>query len=60
MIPRFKRAMRFGCEEILISGNIEGEDSEPKQKYESQKQMNAQLLEQKKWLEHELEEVGAT
>ena len=41
-----------------MSGNIEGEDSEPKQKYESQKQMNAQLLEQKKWLEHELEEVS--
>ena len=41
----------------LCSGNIEGEDSEPKQKYESQKQMNLQLLEQKKWLEHELEEV---
>ncbi len=39
-------------------GNFEAEDSEAKQKYDAQVQINLQLQEQKKWLEHELEEVG--
>ncbi len=38
-------------------GNFEAEDSEAKQKYDAQVQINLQLQEQKKWLEHELEEV---
>ena len=41
----------------LESGNYEFDDSEIKQKYDNQKQLNAQLQEQKRWLEHELEEV---
>ena len=42
---------------VIIWGNFESDESEPKQKYEGQKQINVQLQEQKKWLEHELEEV---
>ena len=42
----------------LESGNYEYDDSEIKQKYDNQKQLNAQLQEQKRWLEHELEEVS--
>ena len=42
---------------MLSPGNFETDDSEQKQKYEGQKQINIQLQEQKKWLEHELEEV---
>ena len=41
----------------LESGNYDFDDSEIKQKYDNQKQLNAQLQEQKRWLEHELEEV---
>jgi hypothetical protein len=42
----------------LESGNYEFDDSEIKQRYDNQKQLNAQLHEQKRWLEHELEEVS--
>jgi hypothetical protein len=41
----------------LEGGNYEFDDSEIKQKYDNQKQLNNQLQEQKRWLEHELEEV---
>ena len=41
----------------LESGNYEFDDSEIKHKYDNQKQLNTQLKEQKRWLEHELEEV---
>ena len=41
----------------LESGNPDADDSEIKQKYDNQKQLNAQLQEQKRWLEHELEQV---
>ena len=40
----------------LESGNPEADDSEMKQKYDNQKQLNVQLQEQKRWLEHELEQ----
>ena len=42
----------------LESGNYEFDDSEIKQRYDNQKQLNAQLQEQKRWLEHELEDVS--
>ena len=42
----------------LESGNYDFDDSEIKQKYDNQRQLNIQLQEQKRWLEHELEEVG--
>jgi hypothetical protein len=42
----------------LESGNYEYDDSEIKQRYDNQKQLNAQLQEQKRWLEHELEDVS--
>ena len=41
----------------MEAGNHETDDSDAKQKYEGQKQLNTQLLEQKRWLEHELEEI---
>ena len=41
----------------LESGNYDYDDSEIKQKYDNQRQLNIQLQEQKRWLEHELEEV---
>jgi len=41
----------------MEAGNHEADDSEAKQKYEGQKQLNTQLMEQKRWLEHELEEI---
>ena len=42
----------------LESGNLEADDSEIKTKYDNQRQLNVQLQEQKRWLEHELEQVG--
>ena len=42
----------------LESGNLEADDSEIKQKFDNQRQLNVQLQEQKRWLEHELEQVG--
>ncbi|CAB4054353.1 AGAP [Lepeophtheirus salmonis] len=41
----------------LEGGNLSIDDSEEKQKYENQKHLNVQLQEQKKWLEHELEQI---
>ena len=41
----------------LEAGNLEADDSEVKQKYDNQKQLNIQLSEQKRWLEHELEQI---
>ena len=41
----------------LEGGNYEFDDSDIKQRYDNQKQLNNQLQEQKRWLEHELEEV---
>ena len=41
----------------MEAGNHETDDSDAKQKYEGQKQLNIQLMEQKRWLEHELEEI---
>ena len=41
----------------LEGGNLEADDSEIKQKYDNQKQLNIQLSEQKRWLEHELEQI---
>ena len=42
----------------LEAGNHDADDSEIKQKYENQRQLNVQLQEQKRWLEHELEQVS--
>ena len=42
----------------LESGNYDFDDSEIKQRYDNQRQLNIQLQEQKRWLEHELEEVS--
>jgi hypothetical protein len=44
----------------LESGNYDFDDSEIKQRYDNQRQLNVQLQEQKHWLEHELEEVSLT
>ena len=41
----------------LEAGNLEADDSPIKRKYDSQRHLNIQLAEQKKWLEHELEDV---
>jgi hypothetical protein len=41
----------------LESGNLEADDSEIKLKYDNQRQLNIQLAEQKRWLEHELEQI---
>ena len=40
----------------LEAGEVEAIDSPVKRKWDSQKHLNIQLAEQKKWLEHELEE----
>ncbi len=45
----------------LEAGNIvdaADTDSDERQKYENQRQLNVQLQEQKRWLEHELEQVS--
>ncbi len=42
---------------IIIIGNLEADDSEIKHKYDNQRQLNIQLTEQKRWLEHELEQI---
>ena len=42
----------------LEAGNYEADDSDVKQRYDNQRQLNVQLQEQKRWLEHELEQVG--
>ena len=39
---------------------MEADDSEIKQKFDNQRQLNVQLQEQKRWLEHELEQVTKT
>ena len=41
----------------LEAGNLEADDSEIKRKYDNQRQLNIQLAEQKRWLEHELEQI---
>ena len=41
----------------LEAGNLSADDSEIKQRYDHQRQLNIQLQEQKRWLEHELEQV---
>ena len=41
----------------LEAGNLSADDSEIKVKYDNQRQLNVQLQEQKRWLEHELEQV---
>jgi hypothetical protein len=41
----------------LESGDPAADDSEIKRKYDNQRQLNVQLAEQKRWLEHELEQV---
>eukprot|EP00090_Calanus_glacialis_P007611 TRINITY_DN16050_c0_g1_i1.p1 TRINITY_DN16050_c0_g1~~TRINITY_DN16050_c0_g1_i1.p1 ORF type:complete len:377 (-),score=139.92 TRINITY_DN16050_c0_g1_i1:90-1220(-) len=54
-----ERSVRMMERNVLAmeSGSHETDDSDAKQKYEGQKQLNTQLLEQKRWLEHELEEI---
>ncbi len=56
-LERSVRAMEVNVLQ-LEAGNHEADDSEIKQKYENQRQLNVQLQEQKRWLEHELEQVG--
>ena len=41
----------------LEAGNYDADDSEIKHRYDNQRQLNIQLKEQKRWLEHELEQV---
>ena len=41
----------------LEAGNYDADDSEIKHRYDNQRQLNIQLQEQKRWLEHELEQV---
>ncbi len=41
----------------LEAGNYDADDSEVKHRYDNQRQLNIQLQEQKRWLEHELEQV---
>ncbi|TRY68718.1 hypothetical protein TCAL_15105 [Tigriopus californicus] len=55
-LERSVRAMEANVMQ-LESGNFDADDSEIKQKYENQRQLNVQLQEQKRWLEHELEQV---
>jgi len=55
-LERSVRMMEKSVQQLEM-GNFESDESEPKQKYEGQKQINVQLQEQKKWLEHELEEI---
>ncbi len=42
----------------LEAGNYDADDSEIKHRYDNQRQLNIQLQEQKRWLEHELEQVS--
>ena len=55
-LERSVRAMEANVLQ-LEAGNVDADDSETKQKYENQRQLNVQLQEQKRWLEHELEQV---
>ena len=55
-LERSVRAMEKNVMQ-LESGNLEADDSEIKQKFDNQRQLNVQLQEQKRWLEHELEQV---
>lgn len=55
-LERSVRAMEMNVMQ-LEAGNHEADDSEIKQKYDNQRQLNIQLQEQKRWLEHELEQV---
>ena len=41
----------------LEAGDLTADDSEIKQRYDHQRQLNIQLQEQKRWLEHELEQI---
>ena len=41
----------------LEAGNLSADDSEIKQRFDHQRQLNIQLQEQKRWLEHELEQI---
>ena len=56
-LERSVRAMEKNVMQ-LESGNLEADDSEIKQKFDNQRQLNVQLQEQKRWLEHELEQVS--
>ena len=56
-LERSVRAMEMNVLQ-LEAGNHDADDSEIKQKYENQRQLNVQLQEQKRWLEHELEQVS--
>ena len=42
----------------LEAGNYDADDSDVKHRYDNQRQLNIQLQEQKRWLEHELEQVS--
>ena len=42
----------------LEAGNYDADDSDVKHRYDIQRQLNIQLQEQKRWLEHELEQVS--
>lgn len=55
-LERSVRAMERNVMQ-LEAGNLEADDSEIKIKYDNQRQLNVQLQEQKRWLEHELEQV---
>ena len=55
-LERSVRAMEANVLQ-LEAGNVDADDSETKIRYENQRQLNVQLLEQKRWLEHELEQV---
>ena len=41
----------------LEAGNLSADDSEIEQRFDHQRQLNIQLQEQKRWLEHELEQI---
>ena len=55
-LERSVKAMERNVQ-ALENGNLEADDSEVKVKYDNQRQLNVQLQEQKRWLEHELEQV---
>ncbi len=55
-LERSVRAMEANVLQ-LEAGNHEADDSETRLRYENQRQLNVQLQEQKRWLEHELEQV---
>ena len=55
-LERSVRAMERNVQ-ALENGNLEADDSEVKIRYDNQRQLNVQLQEQKRWLEHELEQV---